>query len=179
MPDLPCLFSEKRLDTCRRARKVLLGWPFFFASDWQKKQNFDGMPREMMHWMMKFIHICMENKKTFSLYFDTSKRFIAVCFSLNWCSFHLPYINLLTLRRPYLFDVCSENKGCCVPPKNTVSIVELDRVRHSRDRHSLYYCFWIYNISFLVVFIISSRDISCSKGCNHHHHHLNFFVINL
>ena len=29
----------------------------------------------------------------------------------------------------------------------------------------------IPNISFLVVFIIGSRDIRCSKGCNHHHHH--------
>ena len=29
----------------------------------------------------------------------------------------------------------------------------------------------IPNLSFLVVFIIGSRDIRCSKGCNHHHHH--------
>ena len=29
--------------------------------------------------------------------------------------------NLLTLKRPYLFDVCSEHKGCCVPTRNTVS----------------------------------------------------------
>ena len=30
---------------------------------------------------------------------------------------------------------------------------------------------WISNRSFLVVYIIGSRDIHCSKGCNHHHHH--------
>ena len=27
------------------------------------------------------------------------------------------------------------------------------------------------NLSFLVPFVIGSRDIRCSKGCNHHHHH--------
>ena len=30
--------------------------------------------------------------------------------------------NLRTLKRPYLFDVCSEKKGCCVPTKNTVLV---------------------------------------------------------
>ena len=29
-------------------------------------------------------------------------------------------INCLHLNAPYLFDVCSENKGCCAPTKNTV-----------------------------------------------------------
>ena len=58
------------------------------------------------------------------LYFSSSSSSTFVCFSLDWCSFHLPFIILS----------------------------------------------WISIISFLVPFIIDSRDIRCSKGYSHRHH---------
>ena len=71
--------------------------------------------------ILYFIQIYLFNHAHFH-FLSCSRLFSsrAVCvFSLDWCSFHLPYIILIP------------------------------------------------NLSFLGVFILGSRDIRCSKGCNH------------
>ena len=51
------------------------------------------------------------------------------------------YELLLTLKRPHLFNVCSENKGCDVFQPRTLRYCflfeELDRDRHSKLRREL------------------------------------------